>query len=443
MKYYKLFFALIVSALFALMSCDDDEKLGLQPFPDNQPSVSISDAGEGTELVLNAVYNSDGILELDDVVSRTYMFRFKASPEDINLSYEILSENIPADLIEISTTKETLKVGHTDTYVTVTLKEEDFSFAQTNYDEETYEIGVRVRATGYKTPVDPIEAKVIVKKEAYIPTASIVGEEGSSTIFGRAYSNGAIVNPDPIAYKFTVQLDKPALKTTKVKFTTTGIEDKFMNTVTITPAEVTIQAGEKTSAVVTWGITDDFLLQTTEEESHEVTVAFTADDPIIALDETNGVAVLKILKVFRNIQYLAEKDPAWVNIEKLGWTGSSIVPVGKNISSIINGYGGTGGSSLYVSSDELSFYVDMGAAKTFVALGADYYRNTTASSPKNMKISTSMDNVDWTSQGELETPQSLNHYFGFYVPVTARYVKFEMTGRYNSYLDVTEIWVYE
>jgi hypothetical protein len=54
-----------------------------------------------------------------------------------------------------------------------------------------------------------------------------------------------------------------------------------------------------------------------------------------------------------------------------------------------------------------------------------------------------MDKVDWTSQGELSTPQSYNHYLQFFAPATARYIKFELSGRYNSYLDLTEIYVFE
>ena len=73
-----------------------------------------------------------------------------------------------------------------------------------------------------------------------------------------------------------MKLDKPARKDVKVKLATTGLDEQFMKNITVTPAEITIAAGELESAEVTWTITDDFLLTTAGEESHTLVVTASA-----------------------------------------------------------------------------------------------------------------------------------------------------------------------
>lgn len=44
----------------------------------------------------------------------------------------------------------------------------------------------------------------------------------------------------------------------KVKLTTEGVDDEYLKDISITPAEIIIPAGEKTSGDITWEITNDF-----------------------------------------------------------------------------------------------------------------------------------------------------------------------------------------
>ena len=81
----------------------------------------------------------------------------------------------------------------------------------------------------------------------------------------------------------------------------------------------------------------------------------------------------------------------------------------------------------------------MKAAQTFSALGMDYYYTYAA---KKVRISTSLDNETWTSQGVLEAPRAGNHYFEFFSSITARYVKVELLAGFSSYIDVTEVYIY-
>ena len=84
----------------------------------------------------------------------------------------------------------------------------------------------------------------------------------------------------------------------------------------------------------------------------------------------------------------------------------------------------------------------MKTAKTMTGVGIDYLRYGVANSPKKIIISTSVDNKTWTTQGTVDTPQSYNHYFQFFAPQNARYVKVELSERYDSFIAVTEVYIY-
>lgn len=442
--HYKLFLSLSVGLLTAFTGCQEDEKLNLVTFPVNQPSITIDKTEGQSKAILTAVYKSDGTLALDGSVTRTYTFHFAASPENATITFDVLSTNIPKENIEISDTKVVLLAGATDASVTVTLKKEDFSFAQSNYDATTYELGVKANVEGYKIGAEPIESKVVIEKEAYIAACSLVGMDGNTLSFERAYSNGKILNPEPISYTFKAQLDKPARKDVKVKLATTGLTEQFMSNVTITPAEIIIPAGELSSKDITWTITDDFLLTTTELETHNllVTASIESDDPVVVVDVTGNLLTFNVNKVFRNFGYLSDIATGWVELSKTGWSVPNNGTFSMNGSNIIDGRGGNYGSDIYQSGD-FWFSVDMKSVKTIIGFGIDYCLNDgTASSPKKITISTSLDNETWDSQGSIDTPWSYNHYFQFFFPMNARYVKVELSDRYNRYIDVTEIYMY-
>lgn len=443
--YYKPFLlVLALGTLFTLVSCQEDENLNLVTYPVNRPSISIDDTEKASTVELNAIYKNDGTLELDGAVTRTYTFHFDASPKDATITYEILATNIPMENVEISATHATLPAGYTDASVTVTLKNEDFSFAASNFDATTYELGVRASVDGYQVVTEePLEAKVSIKKAAYTASCFVAGEDGNQVLFERAYNSNGIVNPDPISYTFKVQLDKPARKDVKIKLSTIGLDEQFMNDITVNPAEIVIPAGKISTEDITWTITDDFLLQTAGDESHTLVVAMSAecDDPVVVIDEMRNTLTFNVNKVFRTYGYIPDKVSDWVELSKSGWAVSLSLS-GQNGKILINGQGGKNTGDIY-SSGNFWFMVDMQSEKTIRGFGIDYYENSkTASSPRQVTISTSLDNVTWVPQGTLDTPQSYTHYFQFFVPINARYVKVELSGKYNNYIDLTEIYVY-
>ena len=438
--HYKLFLSLAIGSFVTFAGCQDDEVVDLVKYPVNQPAITINDAEGASKATLTAVYKSDGTLELNGPVTRTYTFHFAASPEDATVTFDVINTNIPKENVEISDTKVVLPAGSTYASVTVTLKDEDFSFAASNYDAATYELGVKASVEGYKIGTESIESKIVIEKEAYIASCSVVGENGNTVSFERAFSQGAIVNTDPISYAFKMKLDKPARKDVKVKLATTGLDEKFMNKITVTPAEITIPAGELESAEITWSITDDFLLTTTEAEFHTLVVAASveSEDPVVKVNSKENILTFNVDKVVRNFKYLSAIGSNWVELSKDGWGAEIPSGVSGSASYLIDGNGGSYGSDVY-SSNPFWFVIDMKSPQTFLALGMDYYYTYAA---KKVRISTSLDNETWTSQGVLEAPRAGNHYFEFFSSITARYVKVELLAGFSSYIDVTEVYIY-
>ena len=431
--HYKLFLSLAIGSFVTFAGCQDDEVVDLVKYPVNQPAITINDAEGASKATLTAVYKSDGTLELNGPVTRTYTFHFAASPEDATVTFDVINTNIPKENVEISDTKVVLPAGSTDASVTVTLKDEDFSFAASNYDAATYELGVKASVEGYKIGTESIESKIVIEKEAYIASCSVVGENGNTVSFERAFSQGAIVNTDPISYAFKMKLDKPARKDVKVKLATTGLDEKFMNKITVTPAELE-------SAEITWSITDDFLLTTTEAEFHTLVVAASveSEDPVVKVNSKENILTFNVDKVVRNFKYLSAIGSNWVELSKDGWGAEIPSGVSGSASYLIDGNGGSYGSDVY-SSNPFWFVIDMKSPQTFLALGMDYYYTYAA---KKVRISTSLDNETWTSQGVLEAPRAGNHYFEFFSSITARYVKVEILAGFSSYIDVTEVYIY-
>ena len=422
--HYKLFLSLALGLFVTFAGCQDDEVVDLVKYPVNQPVITIDDAEGASKATLTAVYKSDGTLKLDGPVTRTYTFHFAASPED---AFDIINTNIPKENVEISDTKVVLPAGSTDASVTVTLKDEDFSFAASNYDAATYELGVKANVEGYEIGTEPIESKVVIEKEAYTVSCSVAGDSGNNVTFERGFSQGAIVNSDPISCTFKMKLDKPARKDVKVKLATTGLDEQFMKNITVTPAEITISVGELESAEATWTITDDFLLTTTGEESHTlvVTASVESEDPVVKINSKENFLTFNVDKVLRNFKYLSAIGSVWTELSKVGWSAEIPSGVYGRASYLIDGNGGSYGSDVY-SSNPFWFVIDMKAAQTF--------------SSKKVGISTSLDNEAWTPQGVLETPRVGNHYFQFFSSITARYVKVELLAGFS--IDVTEVYIY-
>lgn len=61
-------------------------------------------------------------------------------------------------------------------------------------------------------PSITLEAKALIKKEAYVATGFLEGKVGNKTTFEHTYFNGEFKDTERNLYTFSVQLDRPALE---------------------------------------------------------------------------------------------------------------------------------------------------------------------------------------------------------------------------------------
>lgn len=140
MRIKKLFYIPVI-CIGILSSCLDDENLDLKNFPINQPEILVQGSNDDKNVV--ATYLSDGTLKLDAPLTRTYVFRFKASPEDMTVNFEPICSNIPAEKVVLSTSEVLLTAGETDAVVTVSLKDDDFNFAASTLEKKSIYLELR------------------------------------------------------------------------------------------------------------------------------------------------------------------------------------------------------------------------------------------------------------------------------------------------------------
>lgn len=100
-----------------------------------------------------------------------------------------------------------------------------------------------------------------------------------------------------------------------MKLTTEGVDDEYLKDISITPAEIIIPAGEKTSGDITWEITNDFLLRTSDDSSNtlNITAVFECEDPVFVQDEKRSSFTLNINKYIRGFEHISYKRPSgWI-----------------------------------------------------------------------------------------------------------------------------------
>lgn len=308
-----LFFALMMAGLLA-GGCREDEELNLPDLPASQIGLAIADAAEGEDpqaVELTAEYDADGKIHVSGAISRTYVFTLaSAAIEDIVLQVAPLIVSIPEDKVTISDTELTIPAGARSAQVTVTLADnDDFSFAENDGElaEKTYELGVKVvSAEGYlPTFTEGEEAKVIVKKGAYDAGVSLFGEKGNKVQFERSYFDGEIKGGDQLSYTFKAVLTRPAHEDVTVTLTPSGIDEQWLSTMNISPATLTIPAGEKESTeAAVWTMSDEMLLATSEAETYDVllTASIESADEFVALDEEKKTMEFRIMKVINAIR---------------------------------------------------------------------------------------------------------------------------------------------
>lgn len=446
MKQYKIYLYFLASLMFMLVSCQDDESLNLRTYGDNHPSIAIEGAEKEKNLVVKAFYDGDGKIAFSDKVSRTFLVEFYPSPEEIKVFFEVNSKNLPEGAIEVDKEQMILPIGQSQAKVTVTLKDESLSFDKENLGEASFEIGVKAHAEGFKMSSEVVETKFTIQKEEFKSVCFLQGEEGSSPTFQRTYSKGVIINDAPIVYPFKVHLDKPALEDLKVKLTFSGLDPKFAHTMSI-PEEAIITKGNKTSDLLEWKISNEFLLENNKSKkfNFEIQMEFEETD-FVSSKENGAVVQLVVQKDARDFFFEPKVDPSWISIAKTNW--GIEVPSNRwtDPKILIDGKGGPESANVEVYGSKYDFIIDMGEEQEIKGVGIDYAKPSQydgSAVPANVRILTSLDNVTWVDHGIMSTPDVLNHYLKFYAPTNARYVKYEGTNGYGYTKKITEAYIYK
>ena len=396
-SHYKIFLSLAFGLSVGLAGCQDDEVLDLQQFPENQPQITIDGEEGATTSTIHAVYQSDGSLSLDGLVSRNYTFNFAPSPEDAIVNFELINSNIPAEKVSLSTQQTTIPAGFVTTGVAVTLKDEDFSFARENYEETTYELGVKAIVQGYKIGKEPVESKVIIKKEAYKASCYIELEEGQESYFKRSYFNQSIIE-EPVAVSFRAKLDKPARKDVKVRFATTGIKEQFAKDITFTPSEVIIPAGKLASDTITWTVSNDFLLETDQPETFDIKIKATyeCEDPVVSTQEELSTIALKVdkKKIYINPNGNLDK------FNQLATDSYTVTFNGENIDYVSDNNMDT----FAYNQKTVTLVFDLQSVQNLIGISYGTQKGFTENKPRNVKVEVSNDGEEYTDLGVFVIP---------------------------------------
>ncbi len=430
-----IFFALAAGALL-LSSCAQKEELNLGGIPASSAGLTIDDQDEGVyQIDLEGSYDGDGVLNVTGEMSQSYTFALSnPSLEEVRLKVEPILANIPEGKYTISATNLVIPVGERAATVSVALNlaednGEDLSFMADNVEPVTYELGVRlVGMDGTNVEFDgPQEAKVVLVKDAYVAGAYLMTNGNSEVNFIRSYAEREILDEEDMSFTFRVYLERPAKEDVKVTFATEGLTDAFKSHAVVTPAEVTIPAGEKMSDEITWTLSDDFLETTTENENHTLSLVptVTSDDPTVSAVAGITVNVEKIRNV---VKVLTGLDPEWTAYSRTDW---SCTINGSNTSVLFDGstysdYGIYTGEPMIVE-------VDMKQAQIINGIVVNYYANSSYYGTDSVTISVSNDGQEWETVG-LVNGRAGSRYLKLLDPPTARYVRYEGVSTRTIYI---------
>lgn len=427
---YRFFLLLAVSSLTVLSGCREDENLNLLTYPDNNFALA-AEGEEGSEITVNAFYNNDGILEFDKPA--TFTFRFNASPEETIVTFEPIGENV-----ELSDTKLIIPAGYTDASVTLDIK--DMEAFQANYEEAVCNLGVKATVEGYRMPSTTLEAKALIKKEAYAAAGFLEGKADSKTEFVHTVFAGNFLETEENKYTFNVRLERPARKDVKVTFNTVvaGVNEEALEDVVITPSEIVIPAGQKISQDITWEVGKDFLLGTDRdmEATFTVTADFECEDPVVSTDETRNSFSLKVVKTVKGVEIIPHDwdyedfmvfPKGWTEWNKDGWTIETAGEVDDSDGADVL-LDGEDYDGIYGEGD-FSLTVDMKEEKILAGVGLWYQYWC---SPQSIQLLVSSDGENWTYLGQISSNDENVDFIKFYEPLTTRYVKFEIKDRWGA-----------
>lgn len=443
-----LFFATLFFAGVCI-GCQEDENLNLIGYPENSISVTTPDDSENlSDITVQATYDDNGKLIVASPLKRTWHISLSTpSPQDVVLQVAPIAINIPQEKVEISATSVTIPAGSVTAEVTVGIKNDDLTFAEEEFAEKTYALGLQiVNGEGVNLNMETAAGKLIIEKEAYQVHVAVAGENGNVVNMRRVYKNGEVTG-DPIRYAFSIQLDRPLKEDLAISFITEGIAENFKDDITYTPSEVVIPAGSRESDVIEWAVTNDFLMTTEEDEVFNIVLkpVFESAEYVLP-DGTDAVIKINLVKSSSALEFISEPLAEWEELNKDNWVATFGQGWSGDAGDLIDGQLWT--NVWFVGTEEAGELADvtfdLQEEKELAGFWAKYtLRQSVCYAPTQTEIFISSDNLEWTSIGTVETPSVENHYIKFSSPVKTRYVKYRGTVNSNfAKLDVKEMTFY-
>ncbi len=450
-KLYNITFLALAAGALLFASCTEKEDLGFSDSDFNSAlSLSIDGFDEGIMSVdLDGSYDENGALELTGAVTRSYTFALnKAAMDEVLLKVEPFALNIPEDKYSISATNLVIPVGERSATVTVALNlndegNEETSFIADELAAQNYELGVRLLSMDGGDNVvfsGEKEAKIALEKIAYEALLTVEGSGNNSATFKRSYAEREILDEEPMTYTFRVVLNRPAHEDITFNFETTGLPEQFKNTLTFTPAEIVIPAGEKSTGYIQMTLADDFLETTTEPETHDIAIKVVpvCDDPTLVVNEETTTINLHVEK-FRNIlQIVNGVDASWIQYDRTGWKG------------YINEIGGVSADNMFDNADGWNYYsynkyvhiYDMLESRDLCGFGIYYYYgqyyNFYAASATTVEVSN--DGETWETVGMVEGQKGRIYIAVLGDGANGRYIR--VTGESSSGMYPCEFYAY-
>lgn len=439
--------------MFFCIGCQTEENLDLVDFSTITANVSVCGAeNDASTITLRALYNGDGELILEDKVPQQYVISLNtASPEDIVLYLEPIVTNIPTEKVVLSDTELHFPAGTVSRTISVTLTDEEFAFAQTERGEKKYEAGVRIIGLrGRDVVLAESEAKIIVEKDAYRASVSLVGVDEEETDFELPYWDGEIFSDTPIRYTFKAQLDRPAMADVTVTVSVDGMEPQYASFSSFSVEKLIIPAGQKESTEsATWTLQNTYFEQT---DPMSYTLMLTPNIQSDDIAVSNGTSpVFTIKKFFQALSIESEIPAGWELLDRKGWsvTGELSVPnsgaTTEGLENILDGDESTN----WGASQIFTVNIDMQANRDISGLVIRYFVNAWNEpySSQRVNILISDNNEDWTSLGSYKFDLMPLHIFKCLSTMTTRYIRLEIEpplnpwGMYNR-VGINELEIY-
>lgn len=434
MKIIKNIFLLLI---VFLSSCQEDEVLNLRNYPDVKIFISALNSKDASIGNYSATYNEDRELCVDaEVGFKIELAQPTLSDVIVNLSYDL--ENISDDKVRLPK-QIILPVGSAEYIV----KLDDLSF-MTDLTEQTYGIKVKVASIegvdGAMQDLSPVSLKI--NKEAFSTSLQLISSEDTYT-FNRIYANGQIINDDKMTFTFKASLTKVLDKDIEVGFTVGNLTEQQQSSFSFSPATITIPAGNLTSDEITCNISDDFLLENSNDENYNITLSA---NPLVEnqfVDVTsNKNQILVNINKSSNILQQIEQGNNWLMIGRDGWIVTNGEGVKGNPQSVVDDRNDTG---ISLNGGRFAFSAKLpGKANVdFMEINCGQYYYF----PREIRISTSEDGSVWKSLGTMQVARLGSYrnssiFIKFLAPVSSQYFKYEVTGSNSFTNQVTDFKLY-